>query len=322
MTATQSILAFLWVGIAVGRLITVMLVLHQRSKHMLDRRWFVVCGGPLLAIFILLIPQARSTGGGAISLILFGTAAAQFRIGAWLWQSAWVLALVSTTTFTRRLDRIDIYLPASFDQLRFLPLAGTTALLRRQSHVCAYQTSSWIIQLAAYPNDRSLARRFIANMPQEPQAYATLFWLSLDPAGQALLQSLTKPHQRAPAMVHAYAQLSQVVAPGAWRVALEHAARALIAAPPPTDIPWLPQCIATAQIILEARSWEHVQQGMLELVEAVHEASPAIEDTLIALREQIHHTLRAHLATDLRATWPLRLLATATEQLTFLKSMA
>lgn len=322
LSLIQFVLLLLVFGIAVGKVISLMIVLHRRAEHKIDRRWLLVISLPILAVALWFTPQARNSSWLALAPLMLGIAWAQLHLEAWLWQACWSIILVRTTTVSKHTHRLSCGFPASFDQLRLLPLPGTTTMLQQHSSTSAYETASWIERLAGQPNDRWLAQRFILQLHPSPQANAILFWLSINPVGQVLLRSLEKSQRRVPGLVQSYAQLSHIIEPGAWRLVLQRNVPVLVSTPAAKDILWLPQLVANAQIILEARRWEQVQQGMTVLSQPLNEDSKPIEEMLTALREDIHHTLRSHLETPDHQMWPLRLLATATEQLTFLKSMA
>ncbi|MBV9790356.1 MAG: hypothetical protein JOZ51_19350, partial [Chloroflexi bacterium] len=125
-----------------------------------------------------------------------------------------------------------------------------------------------------------------------------------------------------PDTVRSYACFSEVVEPGAWRSTLERHAPAVLSAPAPRDMPWLPQLVAHAQLILEARHWAHVQQRLPGSDGAGSKEGKTAEETLQALRGQLRQTFGDRGAIAHQETWPVRLLDTLTEQLAFLKGVA
>jgi hypothetical protein len=320
LTLMQIVLLILLVSVCFGKLINLMILLHQRDSWSIDRRWLVVIGLPALALVLWMTPPAYGTLWLALALVLCAVAWAQLRLGAWLWQAGWALLLMSVAGVIRRSDWPGKYFPACLDQTRFLPLPRTMALLRQQRRISAYQTARWIRRLATQPNDRWLVQRFVLDLPPDPTSSAILFWLSIDPVGQKLLASIPESRRQRSASVQAYTKLSHVVIPGAWRVALERYASALISAPMPADLGWVPDLIQCAQLILEARRWESLHQRLVP--QSISHSSQTIEERLDAFRVQIRQILQAQLEIAPDTTWPIRLLDAATEHLAFLKEIA
>lgn len=315
LSDTQVILLMVLFGTCIGKGLSMSMILDREPLPLFDWRWLLVIALPLIAGVLAIAPQTRQSLWLLLAFFLLGVAWAQLRIENWLWQACWMIVLTRTTVITRHPEWLDRYALLSFDQLRLLPLPGTTEMLQQQSRVAPRQTALWLAKLMTQPNDRWLAQRVLRQLPSTSQAHAIIFWLSLHPVGKELLRSIGAT----PTLVQAYAQWAHVDAPGAWRSQLEQYGATITLAPVPNDIPWMPDLVRLGQTILEARRWQQLERALPPLLESI--GNQSVEIALHSLQSQIHEVVSLQTDTTPESSWPMQLLNTIAEQLTFLQDV-
>lgn len=319
LTDTQVICTILLFGVAMGKFFSIQLVIQRKTLMAVDWRWLLVVALVVAAGVLVIVPQVPQALALAVAIFALGVAWAQLRVEAWLWQACWMIGLTRMAALTQRTEWLNRYTLVCFDQLRLLPLPGTTAMLRRLSRSDPRQTAGWLAQLMTHPHDRRLAQRFISSLPASPHSDAIIFWLSIHPIGKALLSSVRSSPVAAPTSLQAYTAFAQVDAAGKWRLQLEHYGAPIASAPAPTDVPWLPDFIRSAQRMLEAWRWQHVERELAPAQGAVTSAS--VSELVAAWRAAIYATVAMLDGVQPEASWPIHLLDTVSEQLDFLQQM-
>lgn len=315
ITTLQYGLLFLLIGICSGRMLSVIVIVRQRQGIGFDWRWWLVLILPLVGGLLWLIPQAYGTYWLAFSIVAFGVALVQLRLAWWLWQAVWVWSL---KLMAPAAENKIVHIVPRFDQLRLLPLPETTSTLRQMMHTHPRRAGLWLIELFNHPADRWIVRRFVNKLPLNQAGHAFVFWLSVHRDGKAVLMNSGAPLRQPADLVAAYAQLSHVPAPGAWRDVLARHIPTIRSVPLPTELQSILLLLTSAQIVLEARQWGYVEQQMIALLNLPPASTYSVTQLLAPLQQHVEATLSAELTTFANV-WPIVLLDVMAEQMIFLQ---